>query len=72
MDRIRSLSEVAWAVVYFVLATISLWLATHEAGAPWRVLHWIEVIAFYAISFSFVWVLFADRRADREMHSLHC
>ena len=50
MNKLERLAGLAWAGLFLVLAGISLFLATHEAGAPWRILHWTEAIAFVVIA----------------------
>ena len=71
MDRIDGANAV-WGVLDFVIASISLFLGTHEAGEPWHILHWVLAIVFYALFATCVWVLIDDMRTVRALRGSKC
>jgi hypothetical protein len=50
VNRLERLAGIGWAALFLALAGISSFLATHEAGVPWGILHWTEAVAFVAIA----------------------
>jgi hypothetical protein len=69
MDRI-DLVNAFWAILDLTVASISTFLATHEVGEPWHILHWILAIIFFTLCVMSVWGLVEDFRRPRAFQRL--